>query len=180
MHRLIYRRQLFLLLLLSIFSQAIIFGQEKFPVPTGIPNQLFYLQRTSNTNTIVCELNLVKGVLNAEDPVHVFWLRYTDGGQKEELNYIQRKFAYGIKATLVERDKYELHFVSYKKYKMYLMRGNNNKFNVYGTINKKEAILNRIFIKISGGSFWTPNVEYVEIKGIDPGTGKEVVERMKI
>lgn len=179
MYRVINRKRIFLLVLLSIFS-AVVLAQEKFPVPSGIPNQLFYLQRTSNTNTIVCELNLEKGILNAEDPVNVFWLRYADQGQKEDLNYIQRKFAYGIKATLIAKEKYELHFVSYKKYKMYLMKGNNNKFNVYATINNKQAILNRIFVKISGGSFWTPNVEYVELKGIDPATGKEVIERMKI
>jgi len=179
MHRVIKKRSC-LLVLLSLFSAVVVLAQERFPVPSGNPNQLFYLQRTSNTNTIVCELNLEKGLLNAEDPIHVFWLRYSDQGQREELNYIQRKFAYGIKATLLAKDKYELHFVAYKKYKMYLMKGNNNKFNVYGTINKKEAILNRIFVKISGGSFWTPNVEYVELKGIDPATGKEVMERMKI
>lgn len=164
----------------AVIAVISLYAQDKFPVPAGNPNQLFYLQRTSNTNTIVCELNLDKGALDADDPVHVFWIRYADDGQREELNYIQKKFAYGVKAILIEKDKYELHFVSYKKYRMYLMRGNNNKFNVYATINKKEAILNRIFVKISGGSFWTPNVEYVELKGIDPSTGKEVMERMKI
>jgi hypothetical protein len=46
-------------------------------------------------------------------------------------------------------------------------------------INNKEAILQRIFIKVSGGSFWVPNIVYVEFKGIDPVTGKEVIERFK-
>lgn len=180
MYRVLNKRRFFLLVLFCVSSAVTIIAQDKFPVPAGNPNQLFYLQRTSNTNTIVCELNLSKGVLDADDPIHVFWLRYTENGQREELNYIQRKFAYGIKSTFITKDKYELNFVSYKKYKMYLMKGKDNKFNVYATINKKEAILNRIFVKISGGSFWTPNVEYVELKGIDPSTGKEVMERMKI
>lgn len=180
MCKIFIKKNFFLLILLSAFSSLTVLAQEKFPVPSGIPNQLFYLQRTSNTNTIVCELNLDKGTLDAEEPVHVFWLRFADKGQREELNYIQRKFAYGIRSTLIAKDKYELNFVSYRKYKMYLMKGNNNKFNVYATINKKEAILNRIFVKISGGSFWTPNVEYVELKGTDPATGREVIERMKI
>ena len=46
-------------------------------------------------------------------------------------------------------------------------------------INNKEAILQRIFIKVSGGTFWVPNVVYVEFRGIDPTTGKEVKERFK-
>lgn len=155
-------------------------AQDKFPVPVGNPNQLFYLQRTSNTNTIICELNTKNGQVDADEPVRVYWIRYNDKGQREELNFIQRKFAYGIKSELIGKDKYELNFVSYKKFPMYLMKGTNNKYNVYGTINQKQAILNRIFVKINGGSFWTPNVEYVEIQGTDPATGKEVIERRKI
>lgn len=167
------------LLFVAAFAVALQ-AQQKFPEPTGVPHQLFYLQRTSNTNTIVCELNYKNGSVDPQDPIHVFWIRYGEDGQKEELNYIQKKFAYGVKATQVAKDKYQLHFVSYKKYLMYLMKGADNKFNVYATINQKQAILNRIFVKISGGSFWTPNVEYVEIKGFDPASGKEVMERMKI
>lgn len=180
MSRLKFKTLRFLLLLMVGFATSVVVAQDKFPVPVGNPNQLFYLQRTANTNTIICELNLVNNVLNAEDPVHVFWIRYTDKGQREELNFIQKKFAYGIKSTLISKDKYELNFVSYKKFPMILMKGANNKFNVYGIINQKQAIINRIFVKINGGSFWSPNVEYVEIKGVDPASGKEVVERRKI
>jgi hypothetical protein len=168
-----------LLTILILFAVSTAHAQN-FPVPSGNPNQLFYLQRTPNANTIVCELNYKNGVVDEENPIHVFWIRYGEQGQRAELNFIQRKFAYGIKTNKLNKDKYELHFVSYKKYPMYLMKGANNKYNVYGTINQKQAILNRIFVKINGGSFWSPNVEYVEVKGIDPTTGKEVIERKKI
>ena len=170
----------FLLVLIFCFALTALYGQERFPVPVGNPNQLFYLQRTSNTNTIICELNYKNGTLNVEEPVHVFWIRFTDKGVKEELNFVQKKFAYGIKSQLIAKDKYELNFVSYKKFPMYLMKGSDNKYHVYGTINQKQAIVNRIFVKINGGSFWTPNVEYVEIKGVDPSNGREVIERRKI
>ena len=153
MKRVIYRGCRFLLILLSCFPALIVGAQEKFPVPVGNPNQLFYLQRTANTNTIICELNLNKDVLNEEEPVHVYWIRYTDKGQKEELNFIQKKFAYGIKSTPISKDKYELNFVSYKKFPMVLMKGPNNRYNVYGTINQKQTIINRIFVKINGSSF---------------------------
>jgi len=51
---------------------------------------------------------------------------------------------------------------------------------VYTTINNKQAILTRIYIEIKGGSFWLPNVEYVEITGVDPATRSQVKERIKI
>jgi hypothetical protein len=46
--------------LYRIKSLHLLIRRIHFPVPVGNPNQLFYLQRTTNTNTIVCELNLNK------------------------------------------------------------------------------------------------------------------------
>jgi len=163
-----------------LFVNSIKAQEMTFPTPTGNPNQLFYLQRDPNTNTIVCELNFKDGVLDEDDPVHTFWIRYTEKGQRAELNFIQRNFAYGVKSKLLQKEKYELHFVSYKKYSMYLMKAADNNYHVFATINKKQVILNRIFIRVNGGSFWKPNIEYVELKGSDPATGAEVTERMKI
>ncbi|MBS1562813.1 MAG: DUF4833 domain-containing protein [Bacteroidetes bacterium] len=153
-----------------------------FPIPQGNPNQLFFLQRTPNINTIVCELNFkTNGELNEDEPVHVFWIRYGESGQRAELSFIQRNFAYGVKTRLLSKDKYELHFVSYKKAMMYLTKAADNKYHVFTSINQKQAILNRIYIKINpGGSFWSPNIEYVELAGTEPGTNKEVLERRKI
>ena len=162
------------------FTALTLNAQEKFPVPACNSNQLFYLQRTSNTNTLIYELNYKNSVLDTEEPVHVYWMKYNEQGQKAELNFLQRKFAYGIKSTLISKDHYKLHLVSYKDYPMYLLKGANNKYNVYATINQKKAIVSRIFVKITGGSLWSPNVEYVEVKGTDPVTGKEVMERLKI
>ncbi len=62
---------------------------------------------------------------------------------------------------------------------MNLRKGEEGKYHIFATIAKKQAILNRIFAKIEGGSFWLPNVVYVELKGTDPATGKEVIERFK-
>jgi phosphatidylglycerophosphate synthase len=157
--------------------------QDTFPVPRNIKNQLFYLQRTPNVNTIVCELNYQQnGQLDAENPVHVFWIRYQEAGRQVELSFFQRVFAYGIKSKSIGDGKFELRFVSYKKNSLYLAKSPaDNKYHVYASIGQKMAILNRIFIKInSGGSFWSPNVEYIEYKGIDPATGREVMERKKV
>ena len=155
--------------------------QDTFPVPNGNPKQLFYLQRTSNTNTIVCELNLdAKGQLIADNPVHVFWLRFAEGGNRKELNYIQKVFAYGINAKPQGNGTYQMHFVSYKKQNLTLMHSpRDNKYHVYATINQKQALLNRVFLKVEGGSFWSPNIVYMEMKGTDPVTGREMVERFK-
>ncbi len=89
-------------LLAAIYSRQV-FAQatspaDTFPVPKRNAYQLFYLQRQPNTNTIIVDLNVKNGRFDTEDPVHVYWLRYTEEGQKKELNWIQRTFAYGIHA----------------------------------------------------------------------------------
>lgn len=151
-----------------------------FPVP-HVADKLFYVQRDPNTNTIVYDLNYTGvGQLDTDDPVHVYWIKYNERGQKEELNFIQRKFAYGLVTKPLVNGKFDVRFVSYKKFPLYLMKSaTDNKYHMYATIAKKQAILNRIFLKIEGGTFWLPNISYVEVKGIDPATGKEIMERFK-
>ncbi|HMH34480.1 MAG TPA: DUF4833 domain-containing protein [Puia sp.] len=165
-----------------LFSSEFNDPQDTFPVPKGIKNQLFYVQRTHNINTIVCALNMAQnGQLDKENPVHVFWIRYTEQGRQAELSFIQRVFAYGVKSKPVDHDRYELRFVSYKKFPMYLMKStNDHQYHVYASIGSKKAVLNRIFIKINGGSIWSPNIEYIEVRGIDAESGKELVERLKV
>lgn len=155
--------------------------QDTFPVPPRSIGHLFYLQRTPNANTIMYDLNIKDGALDKEDPVHAYWIRYTEKKQKEELSFIQRKFAYGIKSKDLGNNKYELHFVSYKKMPLYLEYSATEKtYHVFATVGTKYMRISRIFIMINGGSFWSPNIEFVEIKGLDPVTGKEITERLKI
>lgn len=154
----------------------------KFPTPKGITNKLFYMQRDPNTNTIICELNVKSdGEVDKDSPVKVYWLRYQENGQKEDLSYVQRKFAYGIQSKALGNDEYELRFVSYKKFPLYLKKSEaDNKYHVYATVNNKKMMLDRIFVRIDGGSFWIPNVKYVELKGANPNTGTQMLERIKI
>jgi hypothetical protein len=152
----------------------------RYPTPAGNINQLFFIQRDPNINTLIYELNIKNGVIVEDDPIHVFWIRYAEKGQYDELNYIQRNFAYGIKSKMISKDNFEIHFVSYKKKLMFLKKSSDNKFYVFTDINKKQVILKQVFVRVNGGSFWVPNVEYVELKGIDPTSGLEVIERMKI
>lgn len=153
---------------------------DTFPVPKNIPNLLFYIQRDPNTNTICYELNLNdKGELIDDKPVKVYWIRYPEGGMRKDLNYIQRKFAYGINVKASEKGTYELRSVAYNKLPLFLRKDPKNKYRVFASIQQKECILNRVFIRIDGGTFWSPNVLYIELKGVDPTTGNTIVQRIK-
>jgi len=154
-----------------------------FPTPKNISNQLFYVQRDPNINTIICQLNIdEKGDLIKAQPVNVFWMRYADKEGKKDLNYIQRKFAYGIQTKDIGNGNYELRFVSYKKFPLLLTKSSTDKkYHVYATANNKKILLDRIFLRIEGGTFWVPNVKYVEIKGYEAGNpSKAITERIKV
>jgi hypothetical protein len=151
-----------------------------YPVPPVNSQSLFYVQRTSNTNTIVYDLNTgTDGKPDNDEPVKAYWIRYAEDGQKKDLSYIQRKFAYGLTAKALNNGNYDIRFVSYKKFPLTLMKTGDGKYHIFANIAQKKVIINRIFVKIDGGSFWLPNVTYVEVKGSDPITGREIVERFK-
>ncbi len=62
-----------------------------------------------------------------------------------------------------------------------LERGTDKLWRVFANLkNGSRIILRRIYLHVNGGSFWNPNVEYVELKGNEPGTYKEARERISV
>ncbi|WP_226163243.1 DUF4833 domain-containing protein [Hymenobacter terricola] len=153
-----------------------------FPVPSGVTNQLFYLQRDPNTNTVIYQLNVNSaGQLNDAEPINIFWIRYGEHGEHKDLNFIQRKFAYGLTAQKLAADKYELKFAAYSKVRFFLLKSPADKaFHVYATIANKQIQVERVFLRIEGGTFWVPNVKYIEFKGLNTATREPIVERIML
>ncbi len=153
-----------------------------FPVPRGVANQLFYLQRDPNTNTVIYQLNVNSaGQLDEDEPINVFWIRYDEQSQRKDLNFIQRKFAYGLSAKKVAPNKYELKFAAYGKVPFTLMKSSvDNAFHVYTLVANKQIQLERVYLRIEGGTFWVPNVKYIEFKGLDTATRSPIVSRVGV
>lgn len=153
--------------------------ENPYPAPEGIEKLMFYIQRDPNANTVCYTLNLDKnGEVNSSEPLKIFWMRYADGGGRKSLNYIQRSFAYGIKVKSRSSTQYELRSVAYDKIPLYLKKDAKGAYAIYTRIANKDCQLERIFVRIDGGSFLSPNVLYVELKGIDVVTGKTIYERI--
>ena len=154
--------------------------KDTLPVPKNIKNLLFYVQRDPNINTVIYELNLTpEGKVNEKEPVKIYWIRYAEKGEHKELNYFQRKLAYGLDVKKLSATNFELRFVCYPKLAFYLSKDTNGKYHVYTDINQKKAILNRAFVRIKGGTFWVPNVVHVNLFGREAATGKEISTRFK-
>lgn len=152
-----------------------------FPVPKGIENQLFYLQRDPDENTVIYQLNLKNGILDNKDPISIFWIRYAEDGEVKSLSLLQKNLAYGIKSRQIEKEVYELKLVSYPKMPLYLIKNStDNQYYVYAKLKEKQIVLNKVFVRIDGGSFYKPNVVYIELKGKEEKTGKNLTHRIYI
>lgn len=153
-----------------------------YPVPPQNDHSLFYINRSNNTNAIMYEVNTnADGTLNSEQPVHVFWLRYSEDSTVAELNYIQRKYAYGVNSRPYggKENSYVVQFVSYAKKSIFVMPKGGGKYGAYTSINGKLAELKKVWIELNGGTFWFPTIVYVELIGKDPVTQQIVTEKFK-
>jgi hypothetical protein len=154
---------------------------DRFPTPPDSPIRLFYIQRSSNANTVIYDANLTGNKsLNPKSPVHTYWIRYGDNGQKEELSTIQRTLAYGLYTDLIksESNAYEGYFLAYRKRKFVVKLDPRGNPIALFPINGKLQILKRVFVSVDE-SHMMPSVNYIELFGKDQITGKDVYERFK-
>ena len=118
--------------------------------------------------------------LNPKEPVYTYWIRYADKGQKEELTTIQRTLAYGLYTNPIaaEPNTYEGYFLAYRKRKFVVKQDANGIPYALFQINNKLQILKRVYVKVDESKFLT-TVEYIELFGKDPVTGRDVYEKFK-
>ena len=163
----------------KILAQNLKENNTEFPALKGNPNQLFYLQRTKNTNTIIYELNKTNGVLDSKKPIHIFWILFTSNEEHQELSSIEKKFAYGINVSSIGNEEYQFTLVAYPKITLYLKKDSDQNHHVYLTLSGKLVLLQRTYIKEKEGCFsLSPTIEYIDFLGIDVVSGKEVNERI--
>lgn len=152
---------------------------DSLPVPKE-KHQLFYLQRDPDANTIVYQLNMVKHALDKKNPINVYWIRYAEQGQQQKLTFVQRNMAYGLKHKLLDNGDYELRLVAYQAFPLLLSYSEKHKrYVVYASINNRQVMLDRIFVRITGGNIFNPNIDYFELIGRDEMTGEVLREKIK-
>ncbi|MBD2755121.1 DUF4833 domain-containing protein [Spirosoma validum] len=154
-------------------------------VPGSAPaaaSRLFYLQRSKDANTVVYQANvLADQKLSPQKPVDVFWIRYAEQGQREELSSIQWQLAYGYqhRACADKPDSYELRLNAYPKRPLKVVHSQGKTVAMI-VINGQNAHLQKIFIQLASSFHLVPKVAYIELFGVDPDSGQSVYERIPI
>lgn len=156
-----------------------LFGQVEFPIPPQTNKLLFYIQRSTNANTIIYDANIKDGKVDSKKPLDIYWIRYTEKGEKGTLNYLERVLAYGAEVTAPKDTSkiYTIHFAASNKKTATFFVDNKGQAVAHILINGKKAKLSKIFVQAHETS-WLPKVSYVELIGFDLTTGAKVIERI--
>ena len=154
-------------------------------------DHLFFIERSKNKNLVQYDIRLTeKSNLPDSTPVSVYWI--LENGRREELNSIERKYAYGIsRQERIEKDKLRVILVALKSREI-LVEKIRGFFKAVVSINGKESILNKIYIKSEETAAGLPRVLYIELIGratqtnlllrerITPGRGLSAMNRSSI
>ena len=128
----------------------------------------------------VYDANLIAGKLNPKDPVRTYWYKFNTKSPIEELTTIQRTLAYGLYTSAIQgvSNTYEGHFLAYRKRKFIVKQDVTGNPIALFQINGKMQILKRVYVKVDETKFLT-TVDYIELFGKDPVTGRDVYEKFK-
>ena len=142
--------------------------RQEFQVPAE-PNQIFYIQRSVNANTVVYAANLAAdGTIKADAPVDAFWRWYNVDGNKKGLNFIERAMAYGVK-TRRSRAGEPISFT--------IAALPERRPEALMQIGTRTVKLAYVYLHVVEGGL-IPSIPELEIFGTDKATGKAVHERL--
>lgn len=153
---------------------------KNYPIPEKSRELMFYIQRNHNSNTIVYEANFDdNGILNAEEPLLVSWIRYDEEGQRMELRSIEKWYAYGLKAEKMKEKEgvYEIELVAYKDRMLQLVQTGPFQAQITMPIEDQDCQLDHIYIQADNSGVW-PKVEYIELFGFDWENGHKNYEKI--
>jgi len=158
------------------------FALVAFSATTGLtadpcPPHLFVIERSKNANIVAYDANIgPAGELKPSEPVVAYWLLNAKKGQREELNALERKHAYGFDVAPSDTPgTYVLAFKARRDHRL-IVRMRNGCAVVIAPIGGHDGILRRIFVQSKTDSL-QQKVEYVELFGEDVATGGHLYEK---
>jgi hypothetical protein len=151
--------------------------QVSAPARKDVP-PLFIIERSTNANIVRYDARLTAdGELDPVEPVIAYWVLLAEDGRREELNWIEKKKAYGFhiepdasgggcKMTIVAVPQGQI-----------TVKKDGDTIRAELAIDGHQAVLEKIFISASGGLLG-PEVHYIELFGKDPETGEKRYQKI--
>ena len=139
---------------------------------------LFIIERSKNANVVHYDARLTAdGKLDPQKPVIAYYVMLAEDGRRKELNWIEKKMAYGFD---IEPDP------SVSGYKMTMVAAPQRSITVKQeggavraelVIDGQPAVVERMYVNASDGLPW-PKVHYVEFYGKDLRTAEKRFEKI--
>ena len=159
-------------------SAAITQMRPEFKRPDE-PNQLFYVQRSPNSNTVIYAARLdAKGALDKSEPVEGFWRKFNIDGSKQPLNFIERMMAYGVKQARTDKNGVTTFTIAaLPERSITLNLDVAGKPQALMRAGKHTIKLSYVYLHVVEGGLM-PEVPKLEIFGTDIATGKAIHEHL--
>uniref|UniRef100_UPI003BAB19BF DUF4833 domain-containing protein n=1 Tax=Stappia sp. TaxID=1870903 RepID=UPI003BAB19BF len=154
--------------------------RPEFPVPDE-PGMLFYLQRSTNSNTVIYAARFLEdGRLDPDEPIVAYWRRYNTTGEKLPLKMIEDSFAFGVRAQATpDPDVFRIYIVSYPERTATLRRTGPGeaRLSLRAGAYEYEPVYAYVDVDESG---MVPSVRSVSVIGRDMASGNPLVETIRI
>ena len=134
--------------------------------------RLFQFERSTNKNYICYDVNLKNGKLDLKEPVHAYWIRAEEGGEKKELSYLQFTFAFGYKVDSKKDNEVTIHLTPYKNRPIRICK-RSGKWVALVTMEGLEMVVTKFFAQMKGE---TLTCLYVDVTGV--ANDKTVTKRI--
>ena len=139
---------------------------------------LFIIERSKNANVVHYDAQLsADGNLDSNEPVIAYWVLLAEDGRREELNWIEKKKAYGFH---IKPDPsvngYKMTVVAISQGQI-TVRKDGDTVRAELVIDGRPAVLEKIYINASDGLLG-PKVHYIELYGKDLRTGEKRFQKI--
>jgi len=160
-----------LIILLSLIPRSI------FAVSEERVSHLFFIERSKNKNLVQYDLHLTEDRdLPNLSPITVYWI--LENGKREELNTIEKEYAYGIThQEKLDKNRLKVILAGFKGLEIIVERMNDS-FRAMVSIDGRESILERIYIKSQEKLIGPPKILYIDLFGWTKERGLPIKERI--
>jgi len=152
--------------------------RPEFKVPDE-PDQLFYVQRSPNSNTVIYAARLdAKGNLNSSAPVEAFWRKFNIDGSRQPLNFIERAMAYGVRLDSRKTGKpVTFSIAALPERKVTVSLDNDHRPQALMQIGSHLVKVAYVYLQVVDGGL-LPKIPSLDIFGTDIASGKAIHEHL--
>jgi hypothetical protein len=142
------------------------------------PNQLFYVQRSPNANTIVYAARLDAQGNFDKAPVEAFWRKFNIDGSRQPLNFIERMMAYGVTVNSQKPGQpITFTIAALPERKLTLAMDAQHRPEALMQIGGRTVKVAYVYLQVVEGGL-TPQVPSLDILGTDTASGKAIHEHL--